>query len=118
MVRRLIALAGLITIIATGVPAYATPPPNAFSDRLEKLDPARRAAALRGAIVDSGKWCKGVSAVRKQGRYRNLILWAVRCDQGGDRAVYIGPDGSVQVRDCKEAGQLKLPACQLPPRRK
>jgi hypothetical protein len=41
-------------------------------------------------------------------------MWSARCDRGGDYAVYIGPDGSVQVRPCADAAKLKLPACRIP----
>ena len=27
--------------------------------------------------------------------------------------MFVGPDGSIQVRDCKENEQLKLPACTI-----
>lgn len=100
-------------IVMTAAPALAAPPSNPYSDRLEKLTDIQRKAAMRRAVLDSGQYCKRVDWTAKQQRYKNLVMWVARCNPGGDKAVYIGPDGSVQVRDCKEAVQLKLPACRV-----
>lgn len=115
-------LTAAVTMIAAAspaitAPAMAAPPPsNPYSDRLAKLTDLQRNAALRRAALDSGQYCKRVEWSAKQQQYKNLVMWVARCNPGGDKAVYIGPDGSVQVRDCKEAAQLKLPACKMPPK--
>lgn len=70
---------------------------------------------MRRAVLDSGQYCKRVDWTAKQQPYKNLVMWVARCTPGGDKAVYIGPDGTVQVRPCKDAAVLKLPACRVPP---
>lgn len=110
----LIAMIGAIAAPAAAQQQIKTPP-NAFSDRLASLSELQRHAALRRAILDSGQYCKRVEWSAKQQQYKNLVMWVARCNPDGDKAVYIGPDGTVQVRDCKEAATLKLPACRVPP---
>ncbi|WP_380875522.1 hypothetical protein ACFB49_04950 [Sphingomonas sp. DBB INV C78] len=111
----------MIAAMALGTtPAMAQvkPVPNPYSDRLEKLTELQRNAAMRRAVLDSGQYCKRVEWSGKQQQYKNLVMWVARCDPGGDKAVYIGPDGSVQVRPCTDAAQLKLPQCRMPPAKK
>ena len=40
-------------------------------------------------------------------------MWTARCSDGNDWAVFIAPNGDVQVRDCAEAATLALPACRF-----
>jgi hypothetical protein len=103
----LAAMLGAVPVLA----APAKPTDNAFSQRLERLDPARRAAALRRAIVDSDQRCGRISKVAKTSPYKNLVGWAAHCDPGGDYVLFIGPDGSVQIRTCTDARMLNLPGC-------
>lgn len=104
-----------VLAVAIASPALAAPPVNTFNQRLQQLDKPRQAAALRSAIVDSGERCGRIDPPVYRGPYKNMYLWAARCVPGGDYALYLGPDGSVQVRDCGEAAKLGLPACGLPP---
>lgn len=115
MMKRFAALLAL-AVATAATAAVAAPPPNPFNDRLQKLDDARRNGVLRRAVLDSNMVCGNVKQSLQRGRYKNLIMWAVRCVPSGDYAVYVGPDGSVQVRDCAEARELRLPTCNLPPR--
>ncbi|HWW63173.1 MAG TPA: hypothetical protein VNZ43_00275 [Sphingomonadaceae bacterium] len=102
----------LLTLMMGTAPALAaTPPANSYSQRLERLDPARRAAALRRAIVDSNQRCGRISNVAKAEPYKNLIGWTAHCDPGGDYVLFIGPDGSAQIRTCTDARMLNLPGC-------
>ncbi len=55
-----------------------------------------------------------VDAARLQGRFKNLVMWTARCKVGGDYGVFIGPDGTVQVRQCRQMAELKLPVCRPP----
>ncbi|PTQ10994.1 hypothetical protein CLG96_10680 [Sphingomonas oleivorans] len=108
-------LAALLTtaLIATPVAAQQPKPkPNPFSDRLEKLDDIPRRATLRRAILDSGQYCNRVDAAGRQQDYKNLVMWTARCGRGGDYALFIGPDASVQVRRCPELKTLGLPECR------
>ncbi|MGH6780556.1 MAG: hypothetical protein ACREB5_00415 [Sphingomonadaceae bacterium] len=106
----------IIASLLAAAPATAQmkPPSNPFSDRLAGLNDLQRNAALRRAVLDSGQYCKRVEWSAKQQQYKNLVMWVARCNPGGDKAVYIGPDGTVQVRPCKDAAQLKLPVCRVP----
>jgi hypothetical protein len=105
----------LLTGIAATAAAAAPPAASlSYNKRLQQLDKPRQAAALRNAIVESGKRCGQIEPPLYRGPYKNLFLWVARC-VGGDYALFVGPDGSVQVRDCDQTVQLKLPACGLPP---
>jgi hypothetical protein len=98
----------------------AAPPANPFHERLLRLDQLPQRAALRRAIIDSREWCGRVEGARVQGPYGNLMMWTVRCAQPKmasrffDYGVFIGTDGSVQVRRCDQMRRLKLPACRSP----
>jgi len=101
-----------LAIALGAAPALAAAPTdNVFSQRLEKLDPARQAAALRRAIVDSDQRCGRISNAAKTQPYKNLVGWTAHCDPGGDYVLFIGPDGSVQIRTCNDARMLNLPGC-------
>ena len=104
------------SVLAAATPALAEikAPPNAYSERLAKLSELQRNAALRRAVLDSGQYCKRVEWSARQQEHKNLVMWVARCNPGGDKAVYIGPDGSVQVRPCTDSASLKLPTCRVP----
>lgn len=87
-------------------------PASPFVDQLKTLDEANRGLALRRAIQDSGASCKKVDRSGYQEDYKNLSMWVVRCPDK-DWALFIAPDGGVQVRPCADAEQLKLPACRF-----
>lgn len=78
---------------------------------LHKLSEQYRHVALRRAIYDAGRTCKTVTRSGYVQEYGNLSMWTASCDGGKSWAIFVGPDGSVQVRDCRETEQLKLPAC-------
>ena len=78
---------------------------------LHKLSEPYRHVALRRAIYDAGRTCKTVTKSGYVQEYGNLSMWTASCDGGRSWAIFVGPDGSVQVRDCRETEKLKLPAC-------
>ena len=80
---------------------------------LHKLSEQYRHVALRRAIYDAGRTCKTVTKSGYVQEYGNLSMWTASCDGGKSWAIFVGPDGSVQVRDCRETEQLKLPACTI-----
>ena len=84
-----------------------------YVDKLKALDEINRGLALRRAIKDSGKACKRVERSAYQEDYKNMSMWAARCSDSGAWAVFIAPNGDVQVRACKEAEQLGLPECRI-----
>ena len=80
---------------------------------LHKLNAMNQKIALRRAIYDSGSACKTVTKAGYVQEYGNLSMWTASCASGRSFAVFIGPDGSAQVRDCREMADLKLPACTI-----
>lgn len=110
--RRLIFL--VATAMIGAAPLSGAAPSNPFSDRLQRLDELRRHAVLRRAILDSDEQCKRVERAAINGPYKNLMMWTARCVPGGDYALFIGPDASVQVRPCGDLKGLGLPLCRLP----
>ena len=90
--------------------------------QLHKLDAFNLAIGLKRAIYDAGYTCKRVTDAGFVGSYKNLDEWMAHCvyDKGAARdwAIFAGPDGSAQVRDCKDVPGSGLPACQIKERPK
>ena len=90
--------------------------------QLHKLDALNLAIALKRAIYDAGYVCKRVTDAGFVGAYKNLDMWAAHCvyDKGPPRdwAVFAGPDGSAQVRDCHDVPGTGLPDCAIKERPK
>ncbi len=86
-------------------------------DQLHKLDDMNRAIALKRAIYDSGYTCKRIDRSGFVTAYKNLDMWTAHCTDGKgpgqDWALFAGPDGSVQVRDCKDVARFGMPACVI-----
>ena len=70
-------------------------------------------SALKRAIYDAGYTCKRITDAGFVGTWQNLDEWMAHCeyDNGASRdwAIFAGPDGSAQVRDCKD---MPARACQ------
>ena len=84
---------------------------NPFHDRLLQLSDLQRDASFRGAIRSAGESCDRVEASRFQQDHGNLKMWTASCRQSA-YAVFVAPNGDIQVRDCADAATLKLPACR------
>ena len=82
-------------------------------EQLHKLSEPNLKIALRRAMYDSGNACNTVTEAGYVQEYGNLSMWTASCASKRKFAIFVGPDGSVQVRDCKETEQLKLPACEI-----
>ncbi len=82
-------------------------------DQLHQLDEMNRAIALKRAIYDSGYACKRVETAGFVTTYKNLDMWTANCADGRAWAIFAGPDGSVQVRDCKDLARFGMPACVI-----
>ncbi len=78
---------------------------------LHKLSPMNQKIAMRRALFDSGRTCQTVTAAGYVQEYGNLSMWTASCNNDRSYAIFVGPDGSAQVRDCREMQALKLPAC-------
>jgi hypothetical protein len=91
-------------------------------EQLHRLDALNLAIALKRAIYDAGYTCKRISDAGFVGHYKNLDMWMAHCEyeQGTPRdwAVFAGPDGSAQVRDCRDVDSTGLPRCEITKRPK
>ncbi|MEA3080774.1 MAG: hypothetical protein QOD54_442 [Sphingomonadales bacterium] len=90
--------------------------------QLHRLDAFNLAIGLKRAIYDAGYTCKRITDAGYVGTYKNLDMWMAHCvyDKGATRdwAIFAGPDGSAQVRDCKDVVASGLPACAIKERPK
>ena len=90
--------------------------------QLHQLDAFNLGIALKRAIYDSGYSCKSVTDGGFVATYQNLDMWMAHCAYEGGRtrdwAVFAGPDGSAQVRDCKDVKSTGLPDCAIKQRPK
>jgi hypothetical protein len=84
-------------------------------DQMFKLNTLHRAIALKRAIYDSGYVCQRVTQSGFVGAYKNLDMWTASCADGRNWAIFTGPDGSAQVRDCKDIVGMGLPQCVMKP---
>ena len=82
-------------------------------DQLHQLNAMNLAIALKRAIHASGYACKRVTDAGYVQEHGNLSMWAATCDDSGDWSIFAGPDGSAQVRRCRDLAQFKLPACTI-----
>ena len=90
--------------------------------QLHQLDAFNLAIGLKHAIYDAGYTCKRITDAGYVGTYKNLEMWTAHCvyDKGPARdwAIFAGPDGSAQVRDCKDVVGSGLPPCVIKERPK
>lgn len=91
-------------------------------EQLHQLDAFNLAIGLKHAIYDAGYTCKRVTDAGFVGTYKNLDMWMAHCvyEKGPpvDWAVFAGPDGSAQVRDCRDVPGTGLPTCEIKKRPK
>ena len=90
--------------------------------QLHQLDAFNLAIGLKRAIYDAGYTCKRVTDAGFVGTYKNLDMWMAHCvyEKGSPRdwAIFAGPDGSAQVRDCRDIPGTGLPNCVIKQRPK
>jgi hypothetical protein len=95
---------------------------SAEQRRLHQLDAFNLAIGLKRAIYDAGYTCKRITDAGFVGTYKNLDMWMAHCVYDGgkprDWAVFAGPDGSAQVRDCRDVPGTGLPECAIKQRPK
>ncbi|HEX6375905.1 MAG TPA: hypothetical protein VFZ91_09295 [Allosphingosinicella sp.] len=85
---------------------------NPHSDQLRALSEEGRNLGLYRALRDNGQRCKRVDRAAYQQQYETMAMWTARCTDSGDWAVFIAPNGDVQVSQCRHAAELGLPQCQ------
>jgi hypothetical protein len=88
---------------------------NPLSDQLKTLSGPSRNLGLYRAIRDNGRRCKRVDQAAYQQQYKTMAMWTARCSDTGDFAVYIAPNGDVQVSPCQDSKTLRLPECAALP---
>ena len=88
---------------------------NPQSDQLKALSEPTRHLGLYRALRDNGQRCKRVDRGAYQQQYKSMAMWTAHCTDSGDWAIYIAPNGDVQVSQCRHAAELGLPACQAGP---
>src|SRR3954454_14419701 len=85
--------------------------------QLHQLDAFNLAIGLKRAIYDAGYTCKRITDAGFVGTWQNLDMWMAHCEyeKGSPRdwAIFAGPDGSAQVRDCKDVPARGLPTCKI-----
>lgn len=86
---------------------------SAEQDRLHQLDEMGRHIGLKRAILDSGLRCQRVTESGYVQEYNRLSMWTATCDDGRSWAIFVGADGSGQVRPCGDMEQLELPRCRI-----
>jgi len=91
--------------------------------QLHQLDAFNLAIGLKRAIYDAGYTCKQITDAGFVGTYKNLDMWMAHCEYGKasprEWAIFAGPDGSAQVRDCKDiTADSGLPSCAIKQRPK
>ena len=82
-------------------------------DQLHRLDDLNRAIGLKRAIYAAGYSCKRVESSGYVQEHENLSMWMAKCADQRDWAIFVGPDGTAQVRPCRDVAQLGLPACVM-----
>lgn len=125
--RQTLALSALAALAACNQgPPQKDQPIRVVSDeqrQLHQLDAFNLAIGLKRAIYDAGYTCKRVTDAGYVGTWKNLDMWIAHCvyekGQPVDWAVFAGPDGSAQVRNCKDiTPDAGLPACKITERPK
>ena len=91
---------------------------SAEQEQLHKLDAFNLAIGLKRAIHAAGYRCPRVTDGGFVAEYENLDMWVARCGEGVDWAIFAGPDGSAQVRDCRDIPGTGLPECVIKKRPK
>jgi hypothetical protein len=119
--RRLLTLAlAALALAGCGEQPQQTPTKKAEirvraaeQDRLHQLEAINLAIALKRAIYGAGFRCQRVTDAGFIGTYQNLDVWMASCSEGRDWAIFAGPDGSAQVRDCKDLPGTGVPECVI-----
>lgn len=86
---------------------------SAEQDALHTLNALNLSIALKRAIYAAGYTCRRVTEAGFVGPYNNLDMWTAKCDDDRNWAIFAGPDGSAQVRDCKDIPGTGLPECAI-----
>jgi hypothetical protein len=82
-------------------------------DQLHQFDDMYRDIALKRAIAASGIRCRRVVNSGYVTEHGKLSMWSANCADKRSWAIFVGPDGTAQVRPCPDMVALKLPECRI-----
>ena len=82
-------------------------------NQLHQLSDLNRDIALKRAILASGLRCKRVTRSGYVTEYNKLSMWSADCDDNRSWGIFVGADGSAQVRPCTDMARFKLPECRI-----
>nr|WP_314446121.1 hypothetical protein [uncultured Sphingomonas sp.] len=82
-------------------------------NRLHQLSDMNRDIALKRAILASGLRCRRVVRSGYVTEYNKLSMWQADCDDNRSWGIFVGPDGSAQVRPCTDNAKFQLPECRI-----
>ena len=97
---------------ATNEAAPASAVRSAEQDRMHTLSELDLSIALKRAIVSAGYRCQRVENAGFVAPYKNLDMWTATCSNR-QWAIFAGPDGTAQVRDCGDVARFGLPECKV-----
>jgi 2-succinyl-5-enolpyruvyl-6-hydroxy-3-cyclohexene-1-carboxylate synthase len=80
---------------------------------LHQLSDMNRDIALKRAILASGLRCKRVVRSGYVTEFKKLSMWQADCDDKRSWGIFVGADGSAQVRPCSDNARFKLPECRI-----
>jgi 2-succinyl-5-enolpyruvyl-6-hydroxy-3-cyclohexene-1-carboxylate synthase len=80
---------------------------------LHQLSDMNRDIALKRAILASGLRCKRVVRSGYVTEFKKLSMWQADCDDNRSWGIFVGADGSAQVRPCSDNARFKLPECRI-----
>ena len=86
---------------------------SAEQEQLHQLDDGTRDIGLKRAILESGMPCGRVIRSGYVQEHQALSMWAAECTGNRNWAIFVGPDGSAQVRPCQDLKGLGLPECKI-----
>ena len=119
--RLIVTSAVLLSLAACGDPGPQQQQGNAQQiavrspeqDRLHQLDTMGRDIGLKRAIQDSGMTCRRVIRSGYVQEYNSLSMWTAECTGNRNWGIFVGPDGSAQVRPCQDMKKFNLPECRI-----
>ena len=114
----------IVTVLALGLSACGDQSPQPANsqqikvrspeqDRLHQLDTLGRDIGLKRAIQDSGMPCRRVIRSGYVQEYNALSMWTAECTGNRNWAIFVGADGSAQVRPCQDMAKFNLPECRI-----
>ena len=80
---------------------------------LHQLSDLNRDIALKRAILASGLRCRRVVRSGYVTEYNKLSMWSADCDDNRSWGIFVGADGSAQVRPCTDNARFNLPECRI-----